>query len=329
MKTVLVFLLPVALFLSFYLKHETKINNTQTVNSVIGDISFIEKFGYKPNASTDENLRIKTHLEYVEKALRQKSINHLTSTLKQQRAYLLDLLHSYWMRETFPRNYDYKEVRKPCFIDKDNRICAVGYLIERSAGRQIAEEINRRHKYERILAMNDQMVDNWIKSSGLSKEECAMIQPQYGLGLGGTFIPAATYSNSNNITPAYGMSSSILGGANLSLNTLNTIHILKGSNSKSIAVVGVISGAAQTILGSFSFPKTSSNLNGNTTNESRKTLSMINIGLGTTTMILSAWNLITNKKSIRNECKKTTWSLNSYETPNNSMAVSLTLNRKL
>ena len=253
------------MFHSFYSKHEARIDNTQSVNSVIGNIGFIKKFGHEPSAATNENLRIKTHLEYVENLLRQKNVNHLTLTLKRNRSYLLDLLHSYWVTRVFPRNYDYKEVRKPCFIDKEDRICAVGYLIEKTAGRKIAEQLNCKHKYQTILKMNDEMVDDWIKSSGLSKEECAMIQPAYG----GTVVTAPTHPYSN-ITPAYGISSSVLSGINLSLSTMNTIQNIKGSNSKSIAIAGIISGAGQTILGSIRFPNNSSNFYGNTTNESKK-----------------------------------------------------------
>ncbi|HYK47869.1 MAG TPA: hypothetical protein VEV83_21980, partial [Parafilimonas sp.] len=210
----------------------------QTVNAILGDVSFIRKFGHQPDARTDEDLRIRTHLEYVEDLLRHKDVSNLSPELRQKRKHSLDLLHDYLTTGVFPRNYDYKDRRKPCFIDKDNRICAVGYLIEHTAGRRFAEDINNKHKYDAILAMNDDMVDSWISSSGLSKEECAMIQPTYGPP------PASSY---NYISPAYGISSSLLGGVNLSLNTLNAVQLSKGANNKTIAIVGLITGAGQTI----------------------------------------------------------------------------------
>ena len=157
----------------------TYAQNRQPVNSIIGDVSFITKFGQLPNVSTDPNLRIQTHLAYVEKLLRQKDASSLSPILQTKRIHLLDLLHDYWIRGIFPRNYDYKGQTRPCFIDKDGTICAVGYLIEQTAGRKAAEIINSRHKYDRITEMKDKMVDDWIKNSGLTKEECAMIQPQY------------------------------------------------------------------------------------------------------------------------------------------------------
>jgi hypothetical protein len=300
-------------------------DNKQTVNAILGDISFLQKFGYVPDLATDENLRIKTHLEYVEKQLRSKDVSGLSPELQQRRSQLLDFLHAYWEAGAFPRNYDYRNTRKPCFIDKDGRICAVGYLIEKTVGRKIAEDINSRHKYEEILAMNDKVVDEWIAASGLSREECAMIQPAYGGG-GGLFPTPSTASN-NNITKGEGISSSVFSGANVSINTINLLQTIKGTNNKTVGVLGLITGAGQTFLGVAMFPESNTDYYGtNATNESKKTLSMVNIGLGTTTMLLSAWNLISNKKP---RYPKVTWNLNSFETPNNTLGMAVTFRKRL
>lgn len=157
-----------------------KNNFANTVNAIIGDYSFIQTYGCAPDVTTDENLRIKTHLAYVENILRETDVSHLTSTQKAKRIHLLDLLNDYWNVGIFPKNFDYPGQRIPCFIDKDGRICAVGYLIEQTAGRAVAEKINDKFKYHEILSMNDDNVDAWIIASGLTKEECAMIQPTYG-----------------------------------------------------------------------------------------------------------------------------------------------------
>src|SRR5512139_1692170 len=106
----------------------------QTINPVIGDLSFQATFGFMPDETTDEDLRIQTHLAYVESRLRQKDVSCLAPEVQQKRAHLLDLLHDYWSAGKFPRNYDHMDVRKPCFIDKDNTICAVGYLVEQTSG---------------------------------------------------------------------------------------------------------------------------------------------------------------------------------------------------
>lgn len=148
------------------------------INSVIGNESFRARFGREPNAHDDEDLRIATHLDYVERLLRSRSVNHLSPQLRAERLRNLDRLHRYILRGRFPRNYDVAE-RRPCFIDRDGRICAVGYLVERSAGRDVAEGINRQYKYAYIGEMNTPVLAGWIAASGLTAEEAAMIQPAY------------------------------------------------------------------------------------------------------------------------------------------------------
>lgn len=286
------------------------------VNPIIGDVSFVKKFGNLPGKNTDEDLRIKTHLEYVESLLRKKDISNFPVHLKEKRLQLLDVLHSYWTAGVFPRNYDHTD-RRPCFIDKDKRICAVGFLIEKTAGRNAAEQINNGHRYDELLAMNDKAVDSWIATSGLTKEECAMIQPTYGPP------PVYTY---NQIPASYGISSSVWSGVNLSLNAINALQMMRGSNNKTIPSIGLITGAGQVVLGIASFPKTVNGFNGSTTNESKKTLSMVNIGMGTTTLILSAWNLINQKKF-----KERSTSINLYSVPaeRSKMNIGLSLTRKI
>jgi len=296
--------------------NKSSVDKSQLVNPILGDISYESAFGHKPDATTDNNLRIRTHLEYVETLLRNKNVSDLSTDLQTKRNHLLDLLHNYWTNGVFPKNYDYADQRKPCFIDKDGTICAVGYLLEQTTSRQVADYINSKHKYDELLAMNNSTVDNWVLTSGLTKEECAMIQPAYGS------TPVYTY---NHITPAYGISSSILGGLNLSLNTVNGIQIGNGAPNKIVPIIGLITGAGQITLGSAMFPKDTISMGVNHTNESQKTLSMINIGLGTTTMILSTWNLITNR---RPKDKLTTWNIYSFQTQENNTGMAFALTRK-
>lgn len=304
----------VTLFLGF---NKSSVDKSQMVNPLLGDISYESKFGHKPDATTDNNLRISTHLEYVENLLRNKDVSDLSADLRTKRTHLLDLLHNYWTNGVFPKNYDYTDQRKPCFIDKDGTICAVGYLVAQTTSRQVADDINRKHKYDELLAMNNSTVDNWVSASGLTKEECALIQPTYGN------TPVYTY---NYITPAYGISSSIIAGLNLSLNTVNGIHIGQGTTNKTVPMIGLITGAGQITLGVAMFSTEQDTWGGTSyTNESQKTLSMVNIGLGTTTMILSAWNLLANRKP---KDKLTTWNIYSFPTQDNNTGMAFSLTRK-
>lgn len=287
----------------------------QTVNAVIGDISFIETFGNQPTKEIDENLRLQTHLKYVEKLLRSKDVSMLTNEQRENRSKMLDLLNAYWTAGVFPRNYDYPNQRIPCFIDREGRICAVGYLIEQTAGRQVAEEINSKFKYEYLLAMDDKTIGSWVLSSGLTKEECAMIQPAYG--------PQPT---DNYISPRYGISSSLICGLNLSLNTINGIQIARNGNNKAVPFLGLMTGIGQITLGAWNYPKEQMSMNGILVNQSQRNLSLINIGLGTSTMILSSWNLIVNK---RPKEKSLSWNIYSFPIQGSNMGLGFSLTKRL
>lgn len=149
------------------------------VNAVIGDRGFVRTFGRAPNAADDERTRITAHLAYVEALLRARDVGALPPELRAERARNLDRLHEYLLRGAFPANERYPDTRRPCFIDDHGTICAVGYLVERSAGRRTAELINRAHQYEYIRGMRSPALARWLAGSGLTREEAAMIQPTY------------------------------------------------------------------------------------------------------------------------------------------------------
>jgi Secretion system C-terminal sorting domain len=151
----------------------------QPVNSIVGDISFVHKFGNAPNSSTSEQLRIRTHLEYIENLLRKANTNHLSTSQKLKRAYLLDRLHDYWVDGLFPTNLAYPNERRPCFIDGFGAFCAVGHLIKLDAGFDLAEYINSKYQYANIYQMKSVELEEWVKQSGFTLQECAMIQPGY------------------------------------------------------------------------------------------------------------------------------------------------------
>jgi len=282
-----------------------------SINAVIGDISFIQKNGVNPDSKTDEDQRIQTHLEYVENLLRSRDVSTLSNELKERRSMMLDLLHEYWTLGFFPRNYDFVDKRIPCFIDRDGRICAVGYLIEQTAGRNVAEEINSLHKYEYLSAMNDQRIDDWVLTSGLTKEECAMIQPSYGKDPG-------------YVSPAYGVSSALVSGLNISMITVNGIQIAKGAKSKTVPIIGLITGAGQIALGAFNYPNDEDYWG--TDIPDQRNLALMNIGIGTSTMILSTWNLITNRKPKE---KSYSWNIYGYPTEARDVGIGFSFKKRL
>ena len=268
--------------------HQSPTASADAINPVVGNVSFVERFGHAPVASADEDTRIQTHLAYAERTLRQHAPQTLPAALHARRQHVLDLLHEYWQAGVFPRNFVYPNQRRPCFIDRDGRLCAVGYLVAETAGRPVAEKINQQHQYDYLRDMRTPELLAWVETSGLTREECALIQPTYG------WLPSPT-PVSNKLDTGYGVGTAVWGGFNVALSTVNAKQIGAPVPSKSVAWAGLLSGGGQVLLGSLRMPKDETN-NGTATNQTEKTVSVINIGLGTTTMVLSAWNLLSHRQ---------------------------------
>jgi len=302
MKTLSFVSVPVIFFFfSLFLFNQPQNNSTSDkVNSVIGDISFISRFGYEPTSNSNESLRIQTHLEYVENLLRNKYVSALSFEVQQKRNHLLNLLHEYYLAGKFPANFDHND-RRPCFIDKNGNICAVGYLIERTAGRHVAEYINEKFKYDLITDMNDEIVNDWITVSGFTVNECAMIQPSYRYINDGK----REISNENAILSA------TLSAANLSLNVINGIEISNKTGGSLAPYIGMVTGVTQIVLGIANLPGEKNDYNEYRNSGGAKVLSLVNIGVGASTFVLSLWNAIDKRKESVKD-KKTSWNIYSH-----------------
>jgi hypothetical protein len=292
----------------------------QEINPVLHDQSFIATFGTLPDATTNEQLRIRTHLSYVEQLLRMASPSGLTQTQQANRSAILDLLHEYRTAGRFPANKDYPGERRPCFIDADGNICAVGYLIEQTKGRELAEQINARHQYDLLLDMHEPAIEEWATECGLTLEECAMIQPSY-------WSPPPPQTNYADIKTGYGVSSGVLGGANLAVNIMNLSGRL---NHPVLSYIGIASGAGQVLIGITNLKKTTTvqpmgSAQVTTSYKSQNNLSYLNIALGTTTVLTSALNLVMRPK------KEKKHAFNLYSYPNNasSLSMGVSFTRKL
>lgn len=270
----------------------------QTVNAVIGDESFLVTFGHAPTTETTEAVRIRTHLTYVEKQLRQRSIQNLSPQLRSRRTKLLDHLRAYIQAGRFPVNDNYTGERRPCFIDRTGAICAVGYLVEQSAGRALAERVNVRYQYDRITDMHLPELDHWIAQSGLTVDECALIQPAYS--------GPPIYRTDNQVSTAYAVGSGILNAANITLGVLNIQQLKAGTSGAIVSWLGVAGGLGSVALGVANRPRGYelqpekrdqpilcpcyiSDLY--TRNSTRDVISWTNIGVGAVSIVVSTWNL--------------------------------------
>lgn len=185
---------------------------TPSVNAILDDESYIALFGSMPTKNTNEQLRIQAHLLYVEALLRSADVSLLNDNQLIKRTVALNLLNEYTLRGIFPTNNMYPDERRPCFIDDAGNICAVGFLVEKTAGREVAEQINAQHQYDFLLEMNDSVVSKWANENGFTLLECAMIQPMYNY-----YPPQPLQQVNADIKRGYGISSAFAGGTNIAL----------------------------------------------------------------------------------------------------------------
>ena len=133
------------------------------------------------------------------------------------------------------------------------------------------------------------------------------------------------------IKKGYGISSGVLGGFNVAVSTITLAGGFGNGNAKTLSYIGLLSGATQIILGAGNIrsDKEDSYTLYNTRIKSYKAqnnLSYFNIGMGTTTMLTSALNLVINSKM---KDKRTALNLYSYPGLNNEMNLGLSFARRL
>jgi len=166
------------LILTFiWIYHTAATDYNPAINSIIGDISYIKKFGHLPSSDTDRDLRISTHLAYVEKLLRSNKPPNIDTD--QKRSNILEHLNNYRTAENFPDYDDHINRSEMCLIGEDRKICAICYLVEKSDGRKAAETIRKDLKNCEIAGVNSEALTDWIRNNGLTREEVEIIQPSY------------------------------------------------------------------------------------------------------------------------------------------------------
>jgi hypothetical protein len=129
-----------------------------------------------PGNGIPHETQVTRRLTLLEMLLRQRDVSGWPAELRAERARNLDRLHAYRLQASYPRNYDHPDQLLPCFIDRDGRICAVGYLVEQSVGRSVSERINAHHQYETVAQIHEPELDRWIARSGLTRAEVETIQ---------------------------------------------------------------------------------------------------------------------------------------------------------
>jgi hypothetical protein len=285
------------------------------VNPIVGDLSSRLGSGLLSPENQTEQERVSSHLAFAEHVLRSRDVAHLSSNLQNRRAKMLDLLREYWQAGVYPGNYDHPGQRRPCFIDQRGNICAVGYLVEQTAGHDAASEINERFQYADISEMDHGSLDNWIAESGLSRDEVALIQPTYG------YYPPT--NPADVISPARSAFSAFFTGVGGGCSVLSVANMNNPGYSKALPAIGLGAGVIQTMMGIV--PMLDESGPGNTANYRRQTLSMLNLGMGTANIFINAYSLIRKRPA---KVKSTQFSMFSTPMDDKRMAWGVGLTRQ-
>jgi len=146
-------------------------------NHHTGDDGFVAHLGRAPRPG-EEKLRMHEHFVAVRARLAAGKAPR--PELEAKRQQILAYLDAYIAKGTTPDNA-HLPWRTPVFIDDAKTICAVGYLIEQSAGRALADKIAEHHRYDFIedIAKDMPEVRAWVESSGFTLDELGQIQPGY------------------------------------------------------------------------------------------------------------------------------------------------------
>jgi hypothetical protein len=274
---------------------------TTHINEVLGDESYVRQFGKSPGPDVSDEVRIRIHLEYVEGLLRGRPVDHLTDEQRENRFFYLDQLRNYYLMAEFPHNDGHPDSRRPAFISEDGNICAVGFLVQQTEGRELAEAINERFKYSYIKEIDDSLFLDWAAQSGFTIKELAMIQPAYG-----PIITEEKRQNQNYIETSFGAGSALVAG-------VNSIYFSNRASSpwlfntpRNNHWFGLASGTGSIILGVLNINNRSSYTEQNgpvicfndcsiteivETNHARTGLAAANIGVGLASVIRAGYYL--------------------------------------
>jgi hypothetical protein len=162
---------------SFALPRNAPANLRSGANHHTGDDGFVDHLQREPKPGEDK-LRMHEHFVAVRARLAAKHATRPELEAKRQK--ILAYLDRYIEQGTTPDN-THLPWSTPVFIDDKGTICAVGYLIEQSAGRPLAEKIATHHRYDFIedIAKDMPEVRAWVEQSGFTLDELGQIQPGY------------------------------------------------------------------------------------------------------------------------------------------------------
>jgi hypothetical protein len=101
------------------------------------------------------------------------------AALSKARSLQIERLDEYRHAAAFPTNHRVLG-ELPVFIDEYEVPCAVAYLMQKSGWRKVVEDVAANDNNVYIERIRSGPILDWIRTSGLTQEEAALIQPKYG-----------------------------------------------------------------------------------------------------------------------------------------------------
>lgn len=123
---------------------------------------------------------IQLHFTLLEKTLRAKNTDLLTSEQLRRRNVHLDRLLAYRDAGMFPSNHDFS-TPTPYFIDPVNgNVCAVGHLVTEDGQGDLAQTIFEEDNNGYVFDLDQNFpLTEWATANGMTLQELAWIQPGY------------------------------------------------------------------------------------------------------------------------------------------------------
>jgi len=219
-----------------------------------------------------ETVRIRAHLDTVERELRSKDVAALTAAQRAARARNLEILHAYWVRGVFPKNTDFPGQRLPYFVDRYGTRCAMAHLIEQSGRGDLVARVATANNNARIRQLkNDPELARWLVENGITAAEAARIQPEY------YGPPLATTPDAASV--GYKTTTGVAVAANVLTSALNVAHTSVAPTLTGL--LSIASGIAAVGAGAPNLDESGS----------RRTLGFVNTGVGAASALFGAYRL--------------------------------------
>ncbi len=131
------------------------------------------------SARTEEQARVRRHLEGALEALLGASTEHLTAGQRARRAGLVGHLRGYIDAGRFPVNRTGHPLT-PVFVDGEGARCAVASMLDATGEESLVQAVAAGNNLARVHALAElPAVRGWLEHHGIGIDEAARVQPMY------------------------------------------------------------------------------------------------------------------------------------------------------